>query len=299
MQSRKIRFTKSNQKKWPVLVIVAITSVMMALILVWIGMHSWSIDKSISALNLDYRVSKSTQVLLEPAEEKTEDQTQSDQKESDPLRSEEPRETEIPDDSTNSPEKKSGSHEEKPEKNTYILNQEHPTSPTIENGIVIANKRYPLPTDYNRGEDPQARAAFNQMAAAAKLDGFEIVAFSTFRSYERQQALYNQYVAKDGQEAADQYSARPGYSEHQTGLAFDIGEKNFEQHWASPTFGQTPAGKWLAQHAHLYGFILRYPLGKEDITGYMHESWHYRYVGVKPATEMYTRNQTLEEYLDL
>jgi D-alanyl-D-alanine carboxypeptidase len=137
------------------------------------------------------------------------------------------------------------------------------------------------------------------MAAAAKLDGFELVAFSTFRSFERQEILYNQYVEKDGESAADQYSARPGYSEHQTGLAFDIGEKNFEQHWAAASFGETPAGEWIAQNAHLYGFILRYPLGKEEVTGYMHESWHFRYVGVEPATDMFTHKQTLEEYLDL
>ncbi|SIT89487.1 M15 family metallopeptidase [Edaphobacillus lindanitolerans] len=172
-----------------------------------------------------------------------------------------------------------------------------PSEPTYIDGVLLANKKYPLPADFAPGEDPEARAAFDEMAAAAKLDGFELAPFSTFRTFERQKELYDQYVARDGVEAADRYSARPGYSEHQTGLTFDIGEANQEQHWARNSFGDTEAGKWLFANAHRFGFILRYPEGKEDITGYMHESWHYRYVGKELAAKIHSENLTLEEYL--
>ncbi|AYC30840.1 D-alanyl-D-alanine carboxypeptidase family protein [Paenisporosarcina cavernae] len=175
----------------------------------------------------------------------------------------------------------------------------YPAKPTYVNGILVANKKYPLPKTYAPGESKIAREAFEEMAAAARLQSLELVAFSTYRSYDRQETLYTQYVAKDGQAAADRYSARPGFSEHQTGLAFDIGEKNMEKHWASSSFGETAAGKWVAANAHNYGFIMRYPSGKEQITGYMHESWHFRYVGKDIATAIYTNKQTLEEYLHL
>lgn len=181
----------------------------------------------------------------------------------------------------------------------YIEGQPSPAEPTYINGVLLANKLYPLPKTYNPGEDPAARAAFEQMAAAAKQAGFELVAFSGFRSYDYQTTLYNNYVARDGQANADRYSARPGYSEHQTGLAFDIGEKGREDLWLTAEFGETPAGQWLANNAHLYGFILRYPKGKEHVTGFMYESWHFRYLGVEIATKVHASGLTLEEYLQV
>ena len=123
------------------------------------------------------------------------------------------------------------------------------------------------------------------MLAAAKQQGFDLVAFSGYRSFEYQTTLYDNYVKRDGQAAADRYSARPGYSEHQTGLAFDIGERGKEV-WLTEEFGETPAGQWLFTHAQEYGFILRFPQNKEEITGYMYESWHYRYVGKEVAKEI-------------
>ena len=120
------------------------------------------------------------------------------------------------------------------------------------------------------------------------VDGFNLTAFSTYRSFEYQTGLYQRYADRDGAEEADRYSARPGYSEHQTGLAFDIGEVNNEQDWASVRFGDTEAGKWIAANAHRFGFIMRYPEGKEAITD-MHESWHFRYVGVEIAKTSTTK----------
>ncbi|WP_155593213.1 M15 family metallopeptidase [Lysinibacillus cavernae] len=201
--------------------------------------------------------------------------------------------TEIPDNTPETPAKP----EQQPDENGYLPNQTLPTEPTYINGILLANKIYPLPSTFAPEENPEARQALNQMLAAAKQQGFDLVAFSGYRSFEYQTTLYDNYVKRDGQAAADRYSARPGYSEHQTGLAFDIGERGKEDLWLTEEFGETPAGQWLFAHAQEHGFILRFPQNKEDITGYMYESWHYRYVGRDAAKEMTKQNITLEEYL--
>lgn len=194
--------------------------------------------------------------------------------------------------------------EEQPEQevvedNGYIVGQTLPNEPTYIKGVLIANKKYPLPKDYAPGENKEARAAFDKMAKDAEIEGFIITAFSSYRSYDYQKQLYERYVKKDGKDNADRYSARPGYSEHQTGLAFDVGEVGRENLWLTEEFGETPAGKWLMENAHKYGFILRYPKGKEEITGYMYESWHYRYLGVELATKVKESGLTLEEYLGI
>lgn len=181
----------------------------------------------------------------------------------------------------------------------YVIDAPQATEPTYIDGVLIANKRYGLPSTYNPGEVPEAKAALDQMLEAAKQAGYALVAFSGFRSYEYQSSLYNRYVERDGQAEADRSSARPGYSEHQTGLSFDIGEVGREDLWLTAEFGETPAGKWLIDNAHVYGFILRYPEGKEHITGYMYESWHFRYLGVELATKVKQANVTLEEYLGI
>lgn len=183
--------------------------------------------------------------------------------------------------------------------NGYIVGQSLPTEPTYIDGVIIANKKYPLPKTYNPGEAVEARLAYEEMAAAARKAGYELTAFSTFRSFEYQTTLYNRYVERDGKDNADRYSARPGYSEHQTGLAFDIGEVGRKELWLTSEFGETEAGKWLAENAHFYGFILRYPKGKEDKTGYMYESWHFRYLGIPLATEVKESGLTLEEFLGI
>lgn len=181
----------------------------------------------------------------------------------------------------------------------YIEGQLLPSEPTYIDDVLIVNKKYPLPQSFSPGEDVEARSAFELMAADARKEGFELAAFSTYRSFEYQQTLYNNYVERDGKGTADRYSARPGYSEHQTGLAFDIGEVGREDLWLTSEFGETEAGKWLAANAHKYGFILRYPEGKEKITGYMYESWHFRYLGVTVATEVKKSGLTLEEHLGI
>lgn len=157
-------------------------------------------------------------------------------------------------------------------------------------GILVVNKTYSLPQDYNPGEDPVARAAFNRMKEAAGAEGLNLVLSSSFRSYSRQAALYSSYVSQDGQAAADKYSARPGHSEHQTGLAFDLSP-------VSDAFAGTPEALWVAENCHKYGFIIRYPKGKEAITGYQYEPWHLRYLGVDAASKVAASGLCLEEYL--
>lgn len=163
---------------------------------------------------------------------------------------------------------------------------------TYVNGILIANKTYALPADYAPGVDAAAQAAFDQMAAAAAQEGLSLYISSGFRSYEYQAGLYQRYVQRDGQAAADTYSARPGHSEHQTGLAFDLNT-------IDDSFAATPEGQWVAQHCHEYGFLMRYPADKEDVTGYKYEPWHIRYLGVEAATAVAQSGLCLEEYLGI
>lgn len=179
----------------------------------------------------------------------------------------------------------------------------------IIDGILIVNKSYPLPKGYvpkntyndATGKrycsdciDKDAYSEYKQMKADATALGLNIWIQSGYRSYELQETLYNNYVNRDGKLAADTYSARPGYSEHQTGLAFDLNS-------ISDDFQYTNEGKWVSENAWKYGFILRYPKSKESITGYKYESWHLRYVGKDLASKLYNNGDwiTLEEHFNL
>jgi len=170
--------------------------------------------------------------------------------------------------------------------------------PKYINGILIVNKEYGLPDTYSPGEDPEAREAFERMKADATKEGIYLNAFSTYRSYYTQETLYNNYVYTYGQSSTDTFSARPGFSEHQTGLAFDIGGVD-RSLWAQEDFKYTKEANWLKENCYKYGFILRYPEGKEWKTGYMHESWHFRYIGVEHSINFANSDLTLEEYLGL
>ena len=162
-------------------------------------------------------------------------------------------------------------------------------------GVLIANKSYSLPSNYNPGDLLGIfKENFNKMQSDARNEGISLEYVSKFRNYSSQASIYNRYVQNDGQASADSKSARPGHSEHQTGLAADI--NSLYQSW-----GQTAEGKWLNNNCYKYGFIIRYPKGKESITGYMYEPWHIRYVGVELATKLYNNGNwiTLEEYLGI
>ena len=138
----------------------------------------------------------------------------------------------------------------------------------------------------------EAKDMLEKLIAAAKEDGLNIRVTSAYRSYSYQVNLYNNYVKTDGEKLADTYSARPGYSEHQTGLVVDV-TRSFDNF---NNFENTEEYKWMLEHASDYGFILRYPKDKEEITTYTFEAWHYRYVGVDLAKKIKESNLTFDEY---
>mgnify|MGYP004498855303 CR=1 FL=1 len=172
---------------------------------------------------------------------------------------------------------------------------------TYVDGVVIANKTYSLPSNFAPNNlvaingyikvVDYVKDAFLSLSSDAKAIGLNIYASSGYRSYSNQKYIYENYVSMDGKENADRYSARAGYSEHQTGLAIDVNTIDM-------TFDNTSESVWLRENAYKYGFIIRYPKGKEDITGYMYEPWHIRYVGKELSNKLYKDGSyiTLEEY---
>ena len=198
-------------------------------------------------------------------------------------------------------------------KRTYITettatvpqsNESHVTGKLTNNGsyysvrgkyddIIIVNKKHGLSKDYNPGENPTAKAAFVRLRDDMINQGLNVGrSYSGFRSYDYQKTLYDNYVSRDGQAAADRYSARPGYSEHQTGLVFDLTDKS------GNLLEDSRASQWLKDNAHNYGFIVRFQTGKEASTGYMPEAWHIRYVG-KEAKDIHDSGLSLEEYFGI
>ena len=153
-------------------------------------------------------------------------------------------------------------------------------------GVLLANKTYSLPASYDpKGLTKETSAAFKKMQTAAYKDGIS-------RSYYNQKYLYDMYCNRDGKAAANKYSARPGYSDHQTGMAIDVNN-------ASDSFDGTREAKWLANNCAKYGFIIRYPKGKEAYTGYQYEPWHIRYVGTPLAQNITNSGLSLEEYFGI
>lgn len=146
---------------------------------------------------------------------------------------------------------------------------------------------------------PEAADAVEDLIADARAAGHSIKLLSAYRSYSRQAALFNQYQSKYGTAYAERISARPGTSEHQLGLAADLGYTS-SQAELKEAFGQTPAGIWIAEHANDYGLIIRYPQGKEEITGYKYEPWHVRYIGKEHAKALAESGaETYEEYVKM
>lgn len=182
---------------------------------------------------------------------------------------------------------------------------------------MIVSKRNPLPSTYRpaslrapsiklRGNASnlemqlrnESAEAVERLVSAAKEDGMDLMFVSGYRSYDLQKSVYDGNVARDGQANADKYSARPGHSEHQTGLAVDFGVGS-RQCELEECFGDTSEGKWLVAHAADYGFVLRYPKNKEGIVGYNYEPWHFRYVGEGLAKSVNKSGLTLEELFGL
>lgn len=166
---------------------------------------------------------------------------------------------------------------------------------TYIDGILIVNKTYSLPRSYDpKGLTSETNAAFTAMKKAAAEDGINLWIVSGYRSWDLQYSLWHRYVASEGQAVADGHSARPGHSEHQAGMAMDINS-------LSQSFENTAEFKWLQNNAYKYGFILRYPKGKTNETGYIYEPWHYRYVGTDFASKLYNGGNwiTVENYFGI
>ena len=181
--------------------------------------------------------------------------------------------------------------------------------------LILVNKQIALPSNYKpqdlvtpniafvdsatgdrRMLRQEAATGIEGLMAAAKSAGIDLKGTSAFRSYDYQVQLFNAYVARDGKEQAMKYSAPPGHSEHQTGLAIDVSSASVG-YQLTQGLEQTKEGKWLADNAHKYGFIVRYQRAFEDETGYMYEPWHLRYIGVEHATNVKQMNVPFEQYL--
>ncbi len=175
------------------------------------------------------------------------------------------------------------------------------------NELILVNKFYYLDKSFspeeitnislsyayaNNSVSKVTNDAYINMATNAKKDGIQLLANSTYRTYERQEKVYKEYYDWYGEDYADKYAAHPGFSEHQTGLALDI----FTYNSNMENFDQTEAFNWLMDNSYKYGFILRYPKGKEYLTGTNYESWHFRYIGEKDATKVHELGITFDEY---
>ena len=164
---------------------------------------------------------------------------------------------------------------------------------TYIDGLLVVNKTYALPETYAPGGlTDETYAAFVRMQSDAAAVGIDLFVKSGYRSYWDQSYIYSSYAASDGYAEADKYSARAGHSEHQSGMALDVNSLYL-------SFGETPEGIWLRDNCHLYGFIIRYPSGKENITGYIYEPWHIRYVGKDIAAKIKDSGLCLEEYFGI
>ncbi len=198
------------------------------------------------------------------------------------------------------------------EQSTFVPATEIDLDPT--SITVFVNKEYALPKDYRPEElvapdiyfnlkyydertlmRPEAASAIELLFKAAREDGYVLSGVSGFRSYNRQYSIFTRNIVVKGKEHTLKYSAVPGTSEHQTGLAMDLSCESLRYDLSS-NFAETPEGIWLAKNAHRFGYIIRYPKGKADITGYAYEPWHIRYVGKDLATYLYENDLTLEEY---
>jgi len=176
------------------------------------------------------------------------------------------------------------------------------TNEQAANLLLVVNKKHKLREDYAPATvdlyggslRQEAASAFTTLYKAASSNGFTPKFVSGYRSYERQEEVYNDYVAKDGQVQADTYSARPGYSEHQMGLAVDVDDGSGCS--LQECFANTSFGKWLVGNASRFGFIIRYEKGKEAITGYQYEPWHLRYVGLDEAKKIVESGKTMDQY---
>lgn len=182
-----------------------------------------------------------------------------------------------------------------------VVNKQRPLQPKTYTPPDLVVPKVPLHTASRESVQIRqpAATALEQLFASAKQAGIQLSLSSAYRSYPYQTSLYNSYVKANGQAQADTFSARPGFSEHQAGLAADVSPANGRCN-VEVCFADLPEGKWLAAHAYEHGFIIRYPAADTPTTGYTYEPWHIRYVGPELAAEMHRQNiSTLEQFFNL
>ena len=181
-----------------------------------------------------------------------------------------------------------------------LVNRTHPLdSSYVPSDLIPVNVPFAfIGNDQRNFLRRPAAAALEKMFTDAKDVNLSLIGVSGYRSYDRQKMIYEQNLAVKGEDETNLYSAKPGQSEHQTGLAMDISAPSIFSALTTD-FETTPEGMWLKDNAYRYGFILRYPAGKEHITGYAYEPWHFRYVGIPLAAYLKSNNLTLVEYAQL
>ncbi len=179
-----------------------------------------------------------------------------------------------------------------------LVNKQHAvTEDYVPNDLVVPNVNFSFEGMHEKKHLRKIAAdALEELFQAANDQGVVLYAVSGYRSYERQQNVYNGHKQRLGEQQADSVSAKPGHSEHQTGLAMDVTSKSVNLE-LTEKFGDVPEGIWLAENAHKYGFIIRYQKDQEELTGYSYEPWHLRYVGKEVASSIYDQHITLETYL--
>lgn len=187
---------------------------------------------------------------------------------------------------------------ENPERIDALVNKKRALpSDYVPKDLVDINVKYKVEMPESKMLRKEASDALTELFEAAKANGYELFAVSGYRSYDRQVHLFNNYAKNHGEKEANRFSARPGQSEHQTGLTMDVSIAHVNYDLVEE-FGETPEGIWLAGNAHNYGFIIRYPKGTEHITGYQYEPWHIRYLGKDLAAKVYESKLTYDEYCD-
>lgn len=239
---------------------------------------------------------------------------QEDQNDQDDTGSED---TENPDGQTDEPDEREDADPELPslEDTVTVTADGKKIITNVDDPLVLVNKERNLPADYvpenlvipdvpfpftenlpKKQLRKIAASAAEEMFAQAEKDSIPLFAQSGYRSYDRQEAIFTSNAERVGEEEANKFSAYPGQSEHQSGLALDVTSPEVEFKLVEQ-FGETEAGRWVKENAHKYGFIIRYPKGSEGTTGYQYEPWHLRYVGKVHAERIHEQNMTLEEYL--
>ena len=193
------------------------------------------------------------------------------------------------------------------DKDGYSDYTEYTKEEALNDLTILVNKYHKLPDDYEPDDlvalsyrngytyylRSEAAEAYEELSSAALLDNVIVYPFSAYRSYDTQNTLYTRYKERDGEEKADTYSARPGFSEHQLGLAIDIRSNTLTDNLTNNDY------EWMLDNSYKYGFIVRYPKGKQHITQFMEEPWHLRYLGVELATKVHDSGLTYDEYYDL